>query len=286
MKIFLSWSGDLSHKIACELREWLPSVLQYAKPYVSSQDIDKGARWSTDIAKELHESSYGILCITKENIEAPWINFEAGALSKTLEKSFVSPFLFDIKRSEVQGPLLQFQSTICDKEDVHKLVTTINGHATDSEKLSATGVAKSFEVWWPQLEKALSKLQEEAPDQGKKKTPVSRQEGLLEEILELARSQQKILRSPDVLLPPDYLEYALSRIERSGSVDPDRLDRLHVQIGDLSELASGIKDKVLAGKIMERAESLHNLFHMVVDGRTRRRSTKRTAAPEDKQASE
>ena len=82
MKVFLSWSGDLSHRIACEFRDWLPCVLQYAKPYVSSQDIDKGARWTTDIAKELHESAYGILCITRENIEAPWINFEAGALSK------------------------------------------------------------------------------------------------------------------------------------------------------------------------------------------------------------
>ena len=105
MKVFLSWSGDLSHSIACELREWLPCVLQYVRPYVSSQDIDKGARWSTDIAKELHESSYGILCITRENIEALWINSEAGALSKTLDKSYVSPILFDIKRSEVQGAL-------------------------------------------------------------------------------------------------------------------------------------------------------------------------------------
>lgn len=73
---------------------------------VSSEDIDKGARWSTDIAKELEDSTFGILCVTKENLEAPWLSFKAGALSKTMEKSFVTPFLFDIKRSEVQGPIL------------------------------------------------------------------------------------------------------------------------------------------------------------------------------------
>ena len=99
MKVFISWSGNKSHKVAMIFREWLPSVIQSLEPYVSSEDIDKGARWSSDIAKELEDSTFGILCVTKDNLHAPWLSFEAGALSKTMDKSFVTPFLFDIKRS-------------------------------------------------------------------------------------------------------------------------------------------------------------------------------------------
>ena len=125
MKVFISWSGNKSHKVAMIFREWLPSVIQSLEPYVSSEDIDKGARWSSDIAKELEDSTFGILCVTKDNLHAPWLSFEAGALSKTMDKSFVTPFLFDIKRSEVNGPILQFQSTVFEKEDIKKLIHTL-----------------------------------------------------------------------------------------------------------------------------------------------------------------
>ena len=151
MKVFISWSGNKSHKVALVFRDWLPSVIQTIVPYVSSEDIDKGARWSTDIATELEDSTFGILCVTKENLEAPWLSFEAGALSKTMDKSYVSPFLFDIKRSEVDGPILQFQSTIFNKEDIRKLTKTLNKACGDSSITDAR-LEKAFEVWFPTLE--------------------------------------------------------------------------------------------------------------------------------------
>lgn len=62
MKLFLSWSGTVSQRIAEALREWLPNVVQSVQPWMSSEDIEKGVRWSIDIAAELSQTRVGILC--------------------------------------------------------------------------------------------------------------------------------------------------------------------------------------------------------------------------------
>ena len=94
MKVFISWSGEISHKVAMALHRWLPSVIQALEPYISSEDIAKGTRGIADISEALEHSSFGILCLTKDNIYAPWLIFEAGALSKSVKQGRVAPFLF------------------------------------------------------------------------------------------------------------------------------------------------------------------------------------------------
>ena len=206
MKVFISWSGHTSHKVALVLRDWIPSVIQSIQPYVSSEDIDKGARWATDIAGELDESSYGILCVTKENITAPWLNFEAGALGKSVDKSRVCPFLFRVKRSEVEGPLLQFQSSVYDQEDVLKLLKSMNKACAD-DGIEDGRLEKAFGVWWPALQNELDQIQNEPTAKAVEKQAKALQEKepytekILEEILELTRMNQKILRSPEEIFP-------------------------------------------------------------------------------------
>lgn len=217
MKVFISWSGDTSHRVAKIFRDWLPSVIQSVTPYVSSEDIDKGSRWSTDIAGELDESTYGILCVTRENLDAPWLNFEAGALGKSVEKSRVSPFLYQLKRSEIKGPILQFQSTIQDRDDVFKLIKSIN-QACGELGLDEARLEKVFDVWWSSLEQDLNSIptpeveREVKPNNKAKKTPELDQiSNILEEVLEISRTNQKLLRNPEEMLPPDYFEYLFER---------------------------------------------------------------------------
>ena len=98
-KVFISWSGDSSQKVAETLREWIPSVIQAIDPWVSSQDIKPGNRWSDKIKKELDETSYGIICLTSDNLQSDWMHFEAGALAKSMkEDSKVCPYLFQVKK--------------------------------------------------------------------------------------------------------------------------------------------------------------------------------------------
>jgi hypothetical protein len=217
MKLFLSWSGDLSHEVALLLRNWIPQVIQSVEPYVSSEDIDKGTRWSTDIAKELESSFFGIICVTKDNIASPWVNFEAGALSKAIDSSKVCPLLFNIKRSEVNGPLLQFQSTVFEKEDFKKLMTSINS-SLDPHALPVAVFDRSFEKWWPDLEEKINQLKatnHSESSAGIHEVVSTSESDILEEILTLVRNQQKILHSPEELIPNSYIEKTFGRLLRS-----------------------------------------------------------------------
>ncbi len=90
MTVFISWSGALAKAVAQLLDSWLPDVIQGVKTWLSTEDIDKGSIWSGKINEAL-STTVGILCVTQENRNAPWLLFEAGGLSKGLTKARVCP---------------------------------------------------------------------------------------------------------------------------------------------------------------------------------------------------
>jgi hypothetical protein len=185
MKVFISWSGELSKKLGEAIRDWLPGVLQTVSPYFTPSDIEKGARWSQDIAKELSESQVGILCVTKENLHSDWLLFEAGALSKSLQKSHVCPVLFGIKNNDLAGPLKQFQTTEFEKNEVQKLIAVMNGQLGD-HKLPSKTLDMVFDKWWPDLEERITTIMKEE-NGGEDTTPVRSEREVIEEILEVSR---------------------------------------------------------------------------------------------------
>jgi TIR domain len=183
-RIFISWSGDLSRKLGEAVRDWLPASLQYVKPYFSPQDIEKGTKWDSEIAKELEASDIGLVCLTQDNTQKPWILFEAGALSKSIDKSRVCTLLFNLEPAEVKGPLAGFQATRFDRDDFKRLVVTINDAAVDN-KLEPAVVDDVFDMWWPKLEKMVVGIlgSHEEVTVGVRRPD----RDILEEILDLAR---------------------------------------------------------------------------------------------------
>lgn len=187
MKVFLSWSGAQSHQVALALREWLPNVIQALVPWMSSEDIEKGARWSAEIAMELATTKAGIICITSTNRAAPWLNFEAGALSKTIEKEMVCPYLFRLKPSDLTWPLAQFQAAEANREGTLRLLKTLNGAET-KPLLPESKLLEFFEVWWPRLEHDLRSIKADKLDEG---VPARGSDEILQEVLEIVRDQAR-----------------------------------------------------------------------------------------------
>ncbi len=188
MKVFISWSGEQSRRYAEAIRDWLPAVLQMVTPYFTPTDVEKGARWSTDIAKELDSSQVGIICVTRDNLHADWVLFEAGALSKSLDNSHVCPIIFGISNTDLSGPLKQFQATEFDKQDIQKLINVINNKLGES-KLSLKTLDTVFDKWWPDLQAKVDAISKSVIEP---KEPVRSERELIEEILTLTRDNAKM----------------------------------------------------------------------------------------------
>lgn len=191
MKVFISWSGNVSQRVAQELTSWLPAVIQSIEPFIS-KDIESGARWSPEIARELAESDYGIICVTPDNPGAPWLNFEAGALSKSIERGRVVPYLLGMEPTDLpNGPLTQFQVKRATEDETRKLLTDLN--AVTARPLTATALAAQFDMWWPRLAEKLRAIAAEASASPPDGDPPEHRtvEEMLREVLELTRSQQR-----------------------------------------------------------------------------------------------
>jgi hypothetical protein len=188
MKLFISWSGHLSRQLGEVVRDWIPSVLQVIRPYFTPEDVEKGSRWGTEISKELEASQAGILCVTRDNIEKPWLLFEAGALSKNLGISKVCPLLFNIDPTDISGPLTQFQVTKFEKTDMKRLMSMLNEASGDS-KLLQNVFESVFEKWWPDLEQRVEAILRGPRSEGEQE--VRSDKDLLREILATTRSIER-----------------------------------------------------------------------------------------------
>ena len=195
MKVFLSWSGPRSLHIAKGFSEWLPQIINAVEPFISVE-IEKGAQWSSELSAQLRGSHAGILCLTPENLTSPWLNFEAGALSKAVPDEDgaklprVWTYLFELQPANVAYPFAQFQHTLATREETLRLVRGINSAVARAGEraLEHDQVTRAFNKWWPDLEAVLTTVPA-ATDQPK--ITVRPPDEMLAEILEIVRSMRR-----------------------------------------------------------------------------------------------
>lgn len=188
MKVFISWSGNRSRAVAEVLSDWIKCVLQASEPWISTRHIDRGSLWFSEINEKLRDISVGIVCLTQDNKEKPWILFESGALAKGLSGNRVCTFLVDLQPHDLTDPLAQFNHTKPDRESVWELMRTLNACLSD-RSLDERVLEKAFAVYWPQFEIDFAQaLESNQPEKITKPRP---QQDVLMEILSATRDLGK-----------------------------------------------------------------------------------------------
>jgi len=132
-------------------------VVQSVKPWMSDEDIAAGARWLTEVSASLNCAKVGIICVTPENQHNPWLLFEAGALSKTLEQTCVCPLVFEMTPGQLDGPLTQFQANSLNRDGIGKVIATINKGLAERQ-IDSHQLDQIIDVWWTILEEKLKAL--------------------------------------------------------------------------------------------------------------------------------
>jgi hypothetical protein len=188
MKVFISWSGSRSKTLALHLHDWLAAMIHRAEPWMSERDVQAGQRWNEELSGRLKETHFGVLCLTPENLSAPWLLFEAGALAKAVDTARVVPVLLGVPKADLTFPLAQFQAVEADQSGMRSLAAAVNS-ALGPERLQPTTLDMVFTALWPGLCASLAALPPATPGAGERSHRSDRQ--LLEQIAEGLQQVQR-----------------------------------------------------------------------------------------------
>ncbi|MEI6708937.1 MAG: TIR domain-containing protein [Methylococcales bacterium] len=151
-QIFISFSGKFSQEIAEELKHWIHNYDRNLMIHVSSEDLDPGVNWEKEL-DQLLDSDYGILVLTRDNLNSPWLLFEAGSAAKNKTRK-VCPILFGRDKDNIEAPISKFNylqfteenNFEFSKEQMQRLLSTINEMATKDDH-------KAYRRGWEAIER-------------------------------------------------------------------------------------------------------------------------------------
>jgi hypothetical protein len=187
-------------------------MLQEAVEVFVSDHIAPGEVWARRLETELEQSELGVLCLTRENFQAPWLLFEAGALAKRFGSARVIPYLIDELPAEAsQSPLAQFQHVQANREDTLRLVKSVN--ELRPNPLPAQRLERAFDRWWPDFEETLEGIPAPAGRQASARSDREILETILQKIELLVQAHHDSAGSPPNL-PSEELAHLLNLRDR------------------------------------------------------------------------
>jgi hypothetical protein len=171
---------------------------------MSDNNIDGGARWNDALAKALEETDFGIVCVTRKNQAAPWLNFEAGAVAKKVGTAKVVPLLIDLPSTDLKGPLTAFQWRLLDEKDVRRLVHDLNNAA--EEHVAEKALDRLFDLTWEELKASIDAAIDDAASA--QTTSERKPEEMLVEVLETLRRMERQMESDERSVIERFLRLA------------------------------------------------------------------------------
>lgn len=150
-KIFISFSGTPSDKLAQHLEDFLNRVVASAQTFRSASGIISGEDWNNRLNTELEATHYGLLCLTPNNYQSTWVHYEAGALCKHWQEAKACAILWGgLTATSLRGPLEQRQHRTFNEHEIRHLVRDIN-EATEP-RLASKVLDDLFDRFWPEFE--------------------------------------------------------------------------------------------------------------------------------------
>lgn len=132
MKICIIWAGETGHQFAIILFEWIISLLREIERYcplknreiLISPEIRELSAFLKFFENQLIVTDYGILCYTEENIDSPWITYQAGVVASNHGARIV-PIILNINRSWLPEPIRLFQTVEIYERDIENWIIDI-----------------------------------------------------------------------------------------------------------------------------------------------------------------
>ena len=123
--IFISWSGEYSKNIGNALNDLLKNCLPNTKTFFSP-NIEAGKKWFAEIEHNLNDADAGLLIVTPDNLNQPWLLYEAGAIAGSLGEKKAIPLLIGFASTDITGPLSALQAKHLDKNNLKSIIKQLN----------------------------------------------------------------------------------------------------------------------------------------------------------------
>ncbi|MBS0592960.1 MAG: toll/interleukin-1 receptor domain-containing protein [Proteobacteria bacterium] len=151
MRAFICWSGSRSRQLAERLSSWLPGVCGGGLSCGISTQFDAGEQWFAQLLRELDGANVAVICLTPENLESPWLHFEAGLALRTGTERVLPYFLGPVV-PDIKGPLNPSQASPASADGTWRLVQAL-GRIVQADEAQ---MRPRFEERWPELSRFLA----------------------------------------------------------------------------------------------------------------------------------